>query len=58
VLVRVDPTYYRPAEVDLLHGSPAKADSKLGWKRKVDFDTLIQQMVESDIQGGSFRFGF
>ena len=33
----------------LLHGNPAKAERVLGWKRKVDFDSLVRQMVEADI---------
>ena len=37
VLVRIDPKYYRPTEVDLLLGNPAKAKKVLGWKPKVDF---------------------
>ncbi|KZV75606.1 GDP-mannose 4,6-dehydratase [Peniophora sp. CONT] len=49
-LVRVDPQYFRPAEVELLLGSPAKAEKLLGWKRQVDFPSLVQQMVEADIQ--------
>jgi GDPmannose 4,6-dehydratase len=49
-VVRVDPKYFRPAEVDLLLGNPAKAEKLLGWKRKVDFDTLVQEMVEADIK--------
>ena len=39
--------YFRPAEVDLLLGSPAKAEKVLGWKRKVDFDQLVKEMVEA-----------
>jgi GDPmannose 4,6-dehydratase len=34
----------------LLLGSPAKAEAKLGWKRKVDFDSLVKEMVEADLQ--------
>lgn len=49
VRVRVSPKYYRPAEVEYLHGNPAKAEKKLGWKRKVTFDELVKDMVESDI---------
>jgi GDPmannose 4,6-dehydratase len=49
-LVRVDPMYFRPAEVDLLWGSPAKAERELGWKRKVDFDSLVKEMVEADVK--------
>ncbi|CEQ41850.1 SPOSA6832_03600, partial [Sporobolomyces salmonicolor] len=51
VLVRVDERYFRPAEVDLLHGTPAKAEKVLGWKRKVTFDELVKEMVEADIEG-------
>ncbi|KAH8926706.1 GDP-mannose 4,6-dehydratase [Atractiella rhizophila] len=50
VLVRVDPAYYRPAEVELLHGNPAKAEKQLGWKRKVEFDALIEEMVKADVE--------
>lgn len=44
-----DPKYYRPAEVDLLVSNPHKAYSKLGWKPEVSFNTLIEQMVDADI---------
>jgi GDPmannose 4,6-dehydratase len=50
VVVRIDPKYFRPTEVDLLWGNPAKADKKLGWKRKVDFDSLVKEMVEEDVK--------
>jgi len=50
VLVQIDPRYFRPAEVDLLLGNPAKADKKLGWKRKVGFDALVKEMVEADLK--------
>ncbi|SCZ94038.1 BZ3500_MvSof-1268-A1-R1_Chr6-1g08380 [Microbotryum saponariae] len=50
-LVRVDPRYFRPAEVELLHGTPAKAERVLGWKRKVDFDSLVKEMVLADVEG-------
>lgn len=53
VIVRVDPRYFRPAEVDLLHGNPAKAERVLGWKRKVDFDSLVKEMVEADLQAAA-----
>ena len=45
----VDPEFYRPAEVEYLRGSPAKAEDKLGWKRKVSFTDLVHRMLESDI---------
>ncbi|CAJ0757771.1 11061_t:CDS:1, partial [Entrophospora sp. SA101] len=50
VRVRVDPKYFRPTEVDLLLGDPTKAYNKLGWKRKVDFDSLVKEMVLADIE--------
>ncbi len=46
--VKVDPRYYRPAEVDLLLGDPSKAISKLGWKPQTSFKKLVQIMVEAD----------
>lgn len=51
IRIRVDPKYFRPTEVDLLLGSPAKAHNLLGWKRKVDFDSLVKEMVLADIEG-------
>ncbi|EDO30449.1 predicted protein [Nematostella vectensis] len=50
VLVRVDPKYYRPAEVELLLGCAKKAEEKLGWKPKIKFEALVKEMVESDLQ--------
>ncbi|KAI0088240.1 hypothetical protein BDY19DRAFT_891466 [Irpex rosettiformis] len=50
VVVKVDPRYFRPAEVDLLLGNPAKAERVLGWKRKVDFESLVKEMVETDLK--------
>lgn len=49
-IVRIDEKYFRPSEVDLLLGNPAKAQSVLGWKRNVLFDDLIKEMVVSDIE--------
>ena len=48
--VVVDPRFYRPAEVDLLLGDPAKAERRLGWKRAVDFCGLVEMMVDADLQ--------
>jgi GDPmannose 4,6-dehydratase len=48
--VDIDPRYYRPAEVDLLIGDPAKAEKKLGWKPRTKFKALIELMVESDVR--------
>lgn len=56
LLVEVDPTFYRPAEVDILVGNPTKAEQELGWKRSVSFDELVKKMVKLDaclISGGS-----
>jgi len=53
VVVRVDPMYFRPAEVELLHGNPAKAEKKLGWKRSVDFPTLVREMTEADLKAAA-----
>jgi GDPmannose 4,6-dehydratase len=48
-LVKVDPRYFRPTEVDVLLGDAAKAHAKLGWKHKVTFADLAKEMVESDL---------
>ncbi|WP_104044897.1 GDP-mannose 4,6-dehydratase [Arthrobacter sp. ZGTC412] len=48
--VRQDPRFMRPAEVDLLIGDPAKAGAVLGWKPKVNFQELVQMMVENDLR--------
>lgn len=55
--VKVDPKFYRPAEVDLLVGSSEKARMNLGWKPKVSFDELIRMMVKSDIDEQRNRNG-
>jgi GDPmannose 4,6-dehydratase len=47
--VTQDPRFMRPAEVDLLIGDAAKAREQLGWKPTVDFDGLVEMMVEADI---------
>lgn len=49
VLVRVDPKFYRPAEVDLLLGDPTKAKQELGWEAKTPLEELCRLMVEADI---------
>jgi GDPmannose 4,6-dehydratase len=50
VIVKVDPKYYRPTEVDLLIGDPTKAMTKLGWKPKYDLAALVKEMVASDLE--------
>jgi GDPmannose 4,6-dehydratase len=48
VIVKVDPRYYRPTEVETLLGDPTKAKDKLGWVPKISFDELVREMVGSD----------
>ncbi|TJZ60584.1 GDP-mannose 4,6-dehydratase [Sphingobacterium olei] len=48
-VVEVDPSYFRPTEVDLLIGDPSKAQNQLGWKPKYTLETLISEMVLSDL---------
>jgi GDPmannose 4,6-dehydratase len=48
--VVIDPALYRPAEVDILLGNPAKAERKLGWKPVMTLDTLITTMVDADVR--------
>jgi len=50
-LVKVDPRYFRPTEVDVLVGDASKAHAKLGWRHRVSFDALIREMVEEDRMG-------
>jgi len=50
VLVKVDPRYFRPTEVDSLLGDPRKANQRLGWRPVVGFDALVREMVEADLQ--------
>ncbi len=48
--VRIDPVYFRPAEVDLLLGDSTKARQKLGWAPSVSFDELVRMMVDADMK--------
>ena len=48
VVVKIDPRYFRPAEVDLLLGNPAKAKKQMGWEPKVKFDELVRIMTDAD----------
>ena len=48
--VKVDQRFFRPAEVDVLLGNPAKAERELGWKPKVSFEELVKMMVEHDMR--------
>lgn len=49
-LVKQNPEFMRPSEVDILKGNPAKAERVLGWKRKVDFEGLVKMMVRADLE--------
>lgn len=49
VVVRVDPEYYRPTEVDLLIGDPTKSKTKLNWEPKYDLVALVKEMITSDL---------
>ena len=49
VIVAINPVFYRPAEVDLLLGNPAKAEKELGWVRQVSFHELVERMVKTDL---------
>jgi GDPmannose 4,6-dehydratase len=48
-IVRINPKFFRPAEVELLLGDPAKAEKVLGWKREINFAELVRLMVTNDI---------
>jgi GDPmannose 4,6-dehydratase len=49
VVIRIDPKYFRPAEVDLLLGDPTKARKELGWELKTSFRQLVEMMTDSDL---------
>jgi GDPmannose 4,6-dehydratase len=49
-VVEIDPRYFRPTEVDLLIGNPAKARSKLGWAHETNLDQLVAEMVREDLK--------
>jgi GDPmannose 4,6-dehydratase len=50
VIVRIDPRYFRPTEVETLLGDPSKAKEKLGWEPKISFAQLVQEMVSEDLK--------
>jgi GDPmannose 4,6-dehydratase len=54
-VVCIDPRYFRPTEVDILIGDPAKANEKLGWKPKTTFKDLVKIMVHSDFEKAKKR---
>lgn len=58
VLVKVNPKFYRPAEVELLIGNPEKAKSTLGWQPNTTLEALCQMMVDADIRRNENGFSF
>ena len=57
-LVKVNPAFYRPAEVELLIGDPTKAEKELGWKANTTLEQLCEMMVEADIKRNQQGFSF
>ena len=57
-VMRINPAFYRPAEVDLLIGDPTHALNKLGWAPQTDLETLCQMMVEADLRRNRAGFSF
>ncbi len=49
-LIKINPDFFRPSEVDLLLGDPSRAEAELGWKRTIDFPGLVKIMVEHDLK--------
>ena len=50
VIVRVDPRYFRPTEVDTLLGDASKAKEKLGWEPEISFEEMVEEMVMEDLK--------
>jgi GDPmannose 4,6-dehydratase len=50
VVVRIDPRYFRPAEVDILLGDPSKASEKFGWTPTTTLEKLVAEMVAADVE--------
>jgi GDPmannose 4,6-dehydratase len=50
ILVKIDPRYFRPTEVDALLGDARKAHQRLGWRPSIGFDEIVREMVDADLQ--------
>lgn len=50
IIIRIDPRYFRPTEVETLLGDPAKAQAVLGWKPRITLQQLISEMVQNDLE--------
>lgn len=48
VVIRIDPRYYRPCEVETLHGDSSKAKEKLGWSPKYNLNMILKEMIENE----------
>ena len=49
VIVKIDPKYFRPTEVDFLKGDASKAKKKLGWRPKISFISLVKEMIKHEL---------
>jgi GDPmannose 4,6-dehydratase len=49
-IIKIDPNYFRPTEVDNLLGDASKAKRKLKWKPKISFEKLVQEMIDEDLK--------
>ena len=54
-LVKISADYFRPAEVEILHGDPSLAEKELGWERKVSFSELVREMVTFDLNNEGYK---
>ena len=50
IVVKINPKFFRPAEVDILLGNPEKAEKELNWKREISFEELVERMVKNDME--------
>ena len=50
IVIRIDPRYFRPTEVQTLLGDPTKAKEKLGWEPKISLEEMIKEMIDNDIK--------
>ena len=57
-VMRINSDFYRPAEVDLLIGDPAKAKEQLGWEPKTNLEELCRMMVDADLRRNAAGFSF
>ena len=48
-LIKINPDFFRPAEVEILIGDPIKGETKLGWKREIPFNELVERMIKNDL---------